>query len=99
MGQENGAGSMNKHGYTLVGQSVLTERQRQTAKDLGYELPEELSGKGANGHNRDDKKNVTAEVAVGDGSRKNNSKALKKQLAMLEEDPDLTYCLFTPSNE
>jgi len=32
-------------------------------------------------------------------SGKNESKALKRQLATLEKDPSLTYCLFAPGNE
>lgn len=96
--KEKGAGSMNKHGYTLVGQSVLTERQRQTARDLGHELPQEMD-KAAAGPRRDEERNLAAEVAHGSASGQNNSKPLRKQLTMLEENPDLTYCLFTPGNE
>jgi len=95
---EKGAGSMNKHGYTLVGQSVLTERQRQNARDLGHELPQEMV-EAAAGPPRDEERNLAADIAQGAASGPNNSKPLRKQLAKLEENPDFTYCLFTPGNE
>ena len=58
--QERGAGSMKKHGYFMVGQSDFTERQKQTARDLGYELPEELSGQVVTGPRRAEETNLAA---------------------------------------
>eukprot|EP00092_Neocalanus_flemingeri_P022286 GFUD01024166.1.p1 GENE.GFUD01024166.1~~GFUD01024166.1.p1 ORF type:complete len:597 (+),score=169.12 GFUD01024166.1:50-1840(+) len=96
--QEKGAGSQNKHKYTLVGQSVLTESQRQLARNVGLELPQDL-GHARPRSNRDEKNNAAAEAANGEATGKNESKALRKQLDMLADNPELTYCLFTPENE
>jgi len=96
--KEKGAGSQTMHNYTLVGQSVLTERQRQTAKEVGLELPQDF-GIARPTTSREEESNMAAEVATGGASGQNESKALKKQLAMMEENPEMTYCLFTPENE
>jgi len=96
--KEKGAGAMNEHGYFLVGQSVLTERQRQNARELGHELPQDLDVT-ASGPPRDEERNLAADIAYGADSGPNDSRALRKQLAMLKKNPNFTYCLFTPANE
>ena len=39
---ENGAKSMSNYSYTLVGLSVLTDKQRQTAMEVGILLPRDF---------------------------------------------------------
>lgn len=65
----------------------------------GYTLvTTEGQASAAGGLSRSEDGNVASKVAQGQSSGNNERKALRKQLAKLQENPGITYCLFTPSN-
>lgn len=99
--QEKGAGSQNKHGYSLVGhQSVLTDSQRRAAEEVGVDLsPVVGEGSSSSPSSIVARRNEAAEAANCNSDAPNSSRALQRQIAFLEKNPDATYCLFTPDNE